>query len=46
MKALSTDDVSLELLREFGHDLGPEFAFEIEEGVLSFYQLNHRHGFA
>ncbi len=32
MRALSTADVPLERLREFGEDLGPEFEFEIEEG--------------
>lgn len=32
MRVLSTDDVPLECLSEFGDDLGPEFEFEIEEG--------------
>lgn len=32
MRALSTKDVPLERLREFGEDLGPEFEFEIKEG--------------
>lgn len=32
MRALSTADVPIQPLKEFGEDVGPEFEFEIEDG--------------